>query len=235
MNQNDCGVFCMNKKSRVTAVTKMMLVISITASCVALIIMMFSFILPFFSFTSKAADNIGTIGIVLNASEEDYKAYYEENAQNGQGISVYVQDLDNGTIYRFPLSEDNDLEGRFEIPYGNYRVIASPDSSAGDMTAYCDSVFNISEQNPDVSITCGMKEVEADSTVSESTTESSEETVTEEESVSETEESTEKRSVWNYETIFTMIVFLALFVVWFYNRKFRFWKDGIHRNPLDDD
>jgi hypothetical protein len=229
----------MNKKSRVTAVTEMMFVLPMTASCATLILililMLFAFTLPLFSFTSKAADNTGTIGIVLNASEEDYKAYYEENAQNGQGISVYVQDLDNGTIYRFPLSEDNDLQGRFEIPYGNYRVIASPDSSAGDMTAYCDSVFNISEQNPDVSITCGMKEIEADSTVSESTTENSEETVTEEDASSETEESTEKRSIWNYETIFTMIVFLALFVVWFYNRKFRFWKDGIHRNPLDDD
>lgn len=168
---------------------------------------------------SAAELEYGTLGILLQADSQKLSEYKASNPDDGEGVFVYVQNIDTEEIYRFPLSKSNGYSGRFDILYGNYRVIPNPDASSKQNTIGCDTVFTIGKSAPDVSIQCFIEKPESNDTTEIAPTASPAAQSVATPAPAEEEES--KKSLLTGQNIFTVIVFIAVFGIWIYNRFFK--------------
>ena len=161
----------------------------------------------------------GTIGISLT-SQDDIENYRKTNPNDGDGVFVYVQNIDTQKMYRFPLSKANGYSGRFDVPYGNYRVIKNPDSSDSQYTVGCDTVFTIGKNYPDASIQCFIVAPE-DSSANEAK-------VTPDTSPSATTAPTQPPTSadtgfhLSFQNILTIIVLVIMAGIWVYNRFIKY-------------
>ena len=171
---------------------------------------------------ASETESTGTLGITLS-SQEYLKNYQETNPNDGDGVFVYVQNIDTGEMFRFPLSESNSYSGRFDIPYGNYRVIKNPDATSTQYTVACDTVFTIGKNNPDVSISCFIEEPQYNNTKDGQSgihaTPSTAQT-----SATPVPEDTNKEFSLPLSTIFTIFCFVIMAGLWVYRHFFK------HRN-----
>ena len=124
---------------------------------------------------------------------------------------------DTGKTYRFPLSQSNQFEGRYEIPYGNYRVIDNPDK---DYNVTCASVFNISSDSPAPSIACALEEKKTPAVSQTPFNSSNKDTKKNSE-----QKKPEKSQRVNFQLVITIVVFIILCALWIYNRFIKFRDD----------
>lgn len=161
----------------------------------------------------------GTIGIILK--DYDKKTLETQEAENN-GIYVFVREIDTEKTYRFPLSRVNQFEGRFDIPYGNYRVIDNPD---GDYNVTCNTVFNVSDESPAPTINCSFEENAQAVPSNASTSIPKEAEKKKEESNKEKSNKEEAKSGFNFQLFITIIVFGGLAALYIYRIKFAGDKD----------
>ncbi len=110
------------------------------------------------------ADDVkGQVSFTLSYEEESLEMYQREQPEDGKGVYVFVQSIDDGTVYRFPLNASNNYGGRFDIPYGNYKVIPNPEAEPGQAVITFGDVFAVSENSPIVEIICNIGKKESES------------------------------------------------------------------------
>lgn len=102
----------------------------------------------------------GQVSFVLSYEEEGLERYRKEHPGEGEGAYIFVQSIDDGTIYRFPLNASNNYGGRFDIPYGNYKVVPDPEAEPGQAVIAYGDVFAVSDNTPIVEIICNIEEKE---------------------------------------------------------------------------
>lgn len=166
-----------------------------------------------FPITVSAAENTGSIGIVLQKYDQNTLKKCMES-EDGNGVYVFIKEIDAGKIYRFPLSQSNQFEGRYEIPYGNYRVIDNPDKN---YNVTCASVFNISSDSPAPSIACALEEKKTPATSQSPSNSSNKDTKKNSE-----QKKPEKSQGVNFQLVITIAVFIILCALWIYNRFIKF-------------
>ena len=165
---------------------------------------------------SAAESNTGSIGIVLQKYDQNTLKKCMES-EDGNGVYVFIKEIDAGKIYRFPLSQSNQFEGRYEIPYGNYRVIDNPDK---DYNVACASVFNISDDSPAPSIVCTLEEKKAPAASQAPSNSSNKDTKKKSE-----QKKPKKSQGVNFQLVITIAVFVILCALWIYNRFIKFRDD----------
>lgn len=169
-----------------------------------------------FPITVSAAENTGSIGIVLQKYDQNTLKQCMES-EDGNGVYIFIKEIDTGKTYRFPLSQSNQFEGRYEIPYGNYRVIDNPDK---DYNVTCASVFNISSDSPAPSIACALEEKKTPA-VSQTPFNSSNKDAKK----NSEQKKPEKSQRVNFQLVITIVVFIILCALWIYNRFIKFRDD----------
>lgn len=169
-----------------------------------------------FSITVSAAENTGSIGIVLQKYDQNTLKQCMES-EDGNGVYIFIKEIDTGKTYRFPLSQSNQFEGRYEIPYGNYRVINNPDK---DYNVTCASVFNISSDSPAPSIACALEEKKTPAVSQTPSNSSNKDTKKNSE-----QKKPEKSQRVNFQLVITIVVFIILCALWIYNRFIKFRDD----------
>lgn len=162
---------------------------------------------------SAAAENTGSIGIVLQKYDQNTLKQCMES-EDGNGVYIFIKEIDTGKTYRFPLSQSNQFEGRYEIPYGNYRVIDNPDK---DYNVTCASVFNISSDSPAPSIACTLEEKKTPAVSQTPSNSSNKDTKKNSE-----QKKPEKSQGVNFQLVITIVVFIILCALWIYNRFIKF-------------
>lgn len=165
---------------------------------------------------SAAAENTGSIGIVLQKYDQNTLKQCMES-EDGNGVYIFIKEIDTGKTYRFPLSQSNQFEGRYEIPYGNYRVIDNPDK---DYNVTCTSVFNISSDSPAPSIACALEEKKTPAVSQIPSNSSNKDTKKNSE-----QKKPEKSQGVNFQLVITIVVFIILCALWIYNRFIKFRDD----------
>ena len=138
-------------------------------------------------------------------------------SEDGNGVYIFIKEIDTGKTYRFPLSQSNQFEGRYEIPYGNYRVIDNPDK---DYNVTCASVFNISSDSPAPSIACALEEKKTPAISQTPFNSSNKDTKKNSE-----QKKPEKSQRVNFQLVITIVVFIILCALWIYNRFIKFRDD----------
>lgn len=96
-------------------------------------IMTFAVMLSFFSVkTSYAAADpnspSGNVEFSLTA-EQDVMSSYLAATNNGD-VYVFVKNLSDEKIYRYPLKKDKEYKGEFSIPFGAYTFVPDPNGSS---------------------------------------------------------------------------------------------------------
>lgn len=104
----------------------------------------------------------GQVSFTLSYEEEGLEQYLKEHPGEGEGAYAFVQSIDDGTIYRFPLNASNNYSGRFDIPYGNYKVIPDPEAEPGQAVIAFGDVFAVSDNSPIVEIICNIEKKESE-------------------------------------------------------------------------
>lgn len=167
-----------------------------------------------------AEEEFGTVGISLS-SLDGLEKYKETNPNDGDGVFVYISNIDTQEIYRFPLSKANNYAGRFDIPYGNYRVIKNPDASSDQCVIGCDTVFTVGKTNPDASIQCFIESPDdtSSSVSSETIATASPNTAAPTASPAPQEDGGFHLSFQNIITIIILVVFFGL---WIYKRFIKY-------------
>lgn len=178
-----------------------------------LLLILSLFMFPITVSVASAAENTGSIGIVLQKYDQNTLKKCMES-EDGNGVYVFIQEIDAGKIYRFPLSQSNQFEGRYEIPYGNYRVIDNPDKN---YNVTCASVFNISSDSPAPSIACALEEKKTPATSQNPSNSSNKDTKKNSE-----QKKPEKSQGVNFQLVITIAVFIILCALWIYNRFIKF-------------
>ena len=138
-------------------------------------------------------------------------------SEDGNGVYIFIKEIDTGKTYRFPLSQSNQFEGRYEILYGNYRVIDNPDK---DYNVTCASVFNISSDSPAPSIACALEEKKTPAVSQTPFNSSNKDTKKNSE-----QKKPEKSQRVNFQLVITIVVFIILCALWIYNRFIKFRDD----------
>lgn len=102
--------------------------------------------------------SIGHLCIYLDTQTNDFgmliKKYSLNNIENGDGVFVFVENIDNSKIYKLPLPADNEYSIYQEMPYGNYKIIDKPNADKDEIFVRADSGFTINDDNPMPSIRC---------------------------------------------------------------------------------
>lgn len=170
---------------------------------------------------TAAETTTGTIGITLT-SQDHMENYQKTNPNDGDGVFVYVQNIDTEEMFRFPLSKANNYSGRFDISYGNYRVIKNPDASSSQYTIGCDTVFTVGKNNPDVSIQCFIEAPEdiASAANGNETGPSSIPSATPASTQPPAENDTGFHL--NFQNILTIIVLIVMAGIWIYHRFIKY-------------
>lgn len=181
-----------------------------------LLLILSLFMFPITVSAASAAENTGSIGIVLQKYDQNTLKKCMES-EDGNGVYVFIKEIDAGKIYRFPLSQSNQFEGRYEIPYGNYRVIDNPDK---DYNVTCASVFNISSDSPAPSIACALEEKKTPAVSQTPFNSSNKDTKKNSE-----QKKPEKSQRVNFQLVITIVVFIILCALWIYNRFIKFRDD----------
>lgn len=108
--------------------------------------------------TINTNEETGYLDIYLNQDDPEFDnlidEYVDKHVEAGTGVYVFVQDIDNEKIYRFPLTSTNDYGIYQEMPYGNYKVIDEPNAESDTVFVRHDYVFAINEDYTDVSVEC---------------------------------------------------------------------------------
>lgn len=178
-----------------------------------LLLILSLFMFPITVSAASAAENTGSIGIVLQKYDQNTLKKCMES-EDGNGVYVFIKEIDAGKIYRFPLSQSNQFEGRYEIPYGNYRVIDNPDKN---YNVTCASVFNISSDSPAPSIACALEEKKTPAISQSPSNSSNKDTKKNSE-----QKKPEKSQGVNFQLVITIAVFIILCALWIYNRFIKF-------------
>ena len=178
-----------------------------------LLLILSLFMFPITVSAASAAENTGSIGIVLQKYDQNTLKKCMES-EDGNGVYVFIKEIDAGKIYRFPLSQSNQFEGRYEIPYGNYRVIDNPDKN---YNVTCASVFNISSDSPAPSIACALEEKKTPAISQSPSNSSNKDTKKNSE-----QRKPEKSQGVNFQLVITIAVFIILCALWIYNRFIKF-------------
>lgn len=178
-----------------------------------LLLILSLFMFPITVSAASAAENTGSIGIVLQKYDQNTLKKCMES-EDGNGVYVFIKEIDAGKIYRFPLSQSNQFEGRYEIPYGNYRVIDNPDKN---YNVTCASVFNISSDSPAPSIACALEEKKTPAISQSPSNLSNKDTKKNSE-----QKKPEKSQGVNFQLVITIAVFIILCALWIYNRFIKF-------------
>ena len=178
-----------------------------------LLLILSLFMFPITVSAASAAENTGSIGIVLQKYDQNTLKKCIES-EDGNGVYVFIKEIDAGKIYRFPLSQSNQFEGRYEIPYGNYRVIDNPDKN---YNVTCASVFNISSDSPAPSIACALEEKKTPAISQSPSNSSNKDTKKNSE-----QKKPEKSQGVNFQLVITIAVFIILCALWIYNRFIKF-------------
>ena len=178
-----------------------------------LLLILSLFMFPITVSAASAAENTGSIGIMLQKYDQNTLKKCMES-EDGNGVYVFIKEIDAGKIYRFPLSQSNQFEGRYEIPYGNYRVIDNPDKN---YNVTCASVFNISSDSPAPSIACALEEKKTPAISQSPSNSSNKDTKKNSE-----QKKPEKSQGVNFQLVITIAVFIILCALWIYNRFIKF-------------
>lgn len=157
-----------------------------------------------------AETQYGDLGITLTL---DAKALLKSKQQSE--TYIYVQEIDSGKTYKLPLNPENDFDGRYAMPYGNYRVV-DPTDPLGVEIVY-NSVFAIDNKNNNVSIECEAKDTE----IKENTKEAAQgksDTASGAGATTSSSDSEDKKNIFDFQTIFTICIVTALVIVYIYGK-----------------
>ncbi len=167
--------------------------------------------------TDAIAKEKGQVSFTLSYEKGQMEEYKTGHPNDGEGVYVYVESIDDHTIYRFPLNVSNSYSGRFDIPYGNYKIIADPEADVGVMTVSYTDVFAISDNTPIVEIVCNLQPKKGEKELSATSSSVTEEKRPEEQAEAEEPEEDGSRGL-SGQNIFTIIMIAAIFVLWIYHR-----------------
>ncbi len=174
--------------------------------------------------TDVIAKEKGQVSFTLSYEKGQMEEYKTEHPNDGEGVYVYVESLDDHTIYRFPLNVSNSYSGRFDIPYGNYKVIADPEADAGVLTVSYTDVFAISDNTPIVEIICNLKPKEGEEVATSSSVTEEKQPEGQAEEQPEPEAAEDDSGGLSAQNIFTIIVIVVIFGLWIYHRFIKFRK-----------
>lgn len=170
----------------------------------------------------------GQVSFTLSYEKGQMEEYKAGHPNDGEGAYVYVESIDDHTIYRFPLNASNSYGGTFDIPYGNYKVIADPEAETGTLTVAYSDVFAISDNTPIVEIVCNLRpKGEGKEDISATPSSVTEEKQPggqpeEQEKAEETKEEESSRRGLSGQNIFTLIMIAAIFALWIYHRFIKY-------------
>ena len=170
---------------------------------------------------AAAETDMGTIGITL-ISQDHMEDYRKTNPNDGDGIFVYVQNIDTSEMFRFPLSKANGYSGRFDVAYGNYRVIKNPDASSSQYTIGCDTVFTVGKSNPDISIQCFIEAPEDIASAANGNKADPSNIPSATPASSQPPAENDTGFHLNFQNILTIIVFIIMAGIWVYHRFIKY-------------